>query len=75
MDFIKWMDENPHWLKIVLCLGPLDILWGVYRIIKAVNANNSTHIVVAILFLIIGSPVIWIFDLIYVAMYKKIWWF
>ncbi|MEA5061114.1 MAG: hypothetical protein VB015_01685 [Erysipelotrichaceae bacterium] len=75
MDFINWMDKNPHWLKLVFCLGPLDILWSIYRIIKAVKADNSTQLIVAIVFLIIGAPVIWLFDLIYVLINKKIWWF
>jgi hypothetical protein len=28
-EYISWMEKNPKWLKIILCLGPLDWSWAI----------------------------------------------
>ena len=74
-SFIKALDDLPLWLKIVLALPMLDIVWGVYRIIKSVIKSNALGIVIGVLFIIFASFPIAIFDIIYLILYKRsVWW-
>lgn len=54
-SFIKWMDSCPLILKVILALPALDIVWGVYRIIKAVSAKDTLAIIIDVLLLAFGS--------------------
>jgi len=63
--FIKWMDSCPLVLKIIFALPALDIVWAIYRIIKAVNAKDTLAIVIDILLLVFGSwTFMWLVDII-----------
>ena len=58
----------------------LVVLWGVYanllRLFKSIEAKNLIGIILAAILLACGGFVIlWIFDIICVALGKKIWWF
>lgn len=58
----------------------LVVLWGVYanllRLFKSIEAKNLIGIILAAILLACGGFVIlWIFDIICVAIGKKIWWF
>ena len=71
MEFIKWMDKNPMWLKLVLSLPVLDIAWAVYRILKGIDKKNTLLLVIGILWIIPGSVICWLADLICVIIYKQ----
>ena len=73
-DFLKVIDELPFIVKVILCIPMLDIVWNIYRLIKSLDANNNVGIILSIILLIVGIPVVWLFDLICVLMNKKIWW-
>ena len=36
MNFVKAMDNLPFILKLILALPGLDIVWGIYRLVKGV---------------------------------------
>jgi len=74
MKFLKWMDNNPKWLKIVLALPMLQILWGVYRVIKAAKAKNILFTIIGILLIIPGAGFMWLLDLITLIIMDKILW-
>ena len=69
-DFIKIFDELPFIVKILLAIF-VDIIISVYRIIKGIDANNTTAIVVGIITCII--PPMCLIDLIYLIVKKKYW--
>jgi len=73
-DFIKAIDGLSDTIKILFCLPIINIVWAIYRIAKSVEANNTLGIVLGVLWIIAGDTVLWIFDLVYMIMYKKIWW-
>ena len=39
--FISWVDGLPRIVKIIFALPILDIIWGVYRLIKAVITRRG----------------------------------
>lgn len=70
----NWMDNNPPWLKVVLALPFLDILWVVYRLFKSIEDNNVVGIIVAII-LIFFAPILWLIDIITLLVMGKVLWF
>jgi len=70
-NFIKSYDELPQIAKIIFALPFLDIIWAIYRIVKGVNTNNVLMIIVGILWIIPGSVVCWILDLVFTIMNKQ----
>lgn len=75
-SYIKWMDENPKWLKVVLAIPFLDITWFVYRIIKAVKVNDNGALLISILLLIFTSwNVMAIVDIVTLILSDKIFTF
>ena len=73
-EFIKTMDDLPFIVKIILCLFGLDIIWTVYRLIKSIDAKNTTGIVVSVI-MFFCAPFVWLIDLVCVIINKKVWWF
>ena len=74
-DFIKAMDSLSDLVKLLLCLPIVNIVWGIYRVARSADANNVTGIVLGIIWIIFGGIILWVFDLVYMIMNKKIWWF
>ena len=70
-DYVKAFDNLPFIVKLLLCLPVLDILWAVYRIVKGVSQKNTLMLVAGILWIIPGSIVCWIADLVCTIIYKK----
>ena len=68
--FIKAVDELPWILKIILCFPALDIVWAIYRIVKGVEKNDGTLILLGIIWLVGGLTVTWIWDLVTTFLYK-----
>ena len=71
MSFVKWMDKCPLWLKVVLALPALDIIWAIYRIVKGVAKKNTLLIVVGILWIIPGAVFAWLVDMVTILIGKK----
>ena len=74
-DLIKAIDNLSDLVKLLLCLPIVNIVWGIYRVARGVEANNVMGIVLGILWIIFGGIILWVFDLVYMIMNKKIWWF
>ncbi len=69
--FVSAMDNLPWILKIILCLPVLDIVWGVYRIVKGVSTNKVLTWVFGILWIIPGCAICWIVDLVCTIIFRK----
>jgi E3 ubiquitin-protein ligase DOA10 len=62
----------PWIFKIILALPVFDgIAWGIYRIAKGVSKNDTTLIVVGILWIVLGIFILWVIDLVTILLYKK----
>ena len=71
-SFIKAMDELPLVLKIILAIPMLDIVWAIYRIIKGVAYKNVVTLIAGILWIIPGSVVCWILDIVFLVTTHKL---
>ena len=71
-DFIKAMDDLTLILKIILALPALDIVWGIYRIVKGVAYKNVVTLIFGILWIIPGSVICWILDIVTLLLNNKL---
>ncbi len=69
-DLIKTVDTLPWFVKIILCIPVLDIVWAVYRILKGVDSKDTFTLVVGILWVIGACSVTWIWDMVTTILYK-----
>ena len=72
-NFLKEMDNLPKLLKLILCLPALDIIWGVYRIIKGVTKESLVQLIVGILWIVPGAVFLWLVDMICLLLNDKIY--
>lgn len=72
MGFVKAMEKLPQILKIILALPGLDIVWAIYRIVKGVCKKNIITLIAGILWIIPGSVICWIVDLITTIFSNKV---
>ena len=70
-DVVKSFDNLPWLVKVLLCLPVLNIAWAIYRICKGADTKNTLMLVVGILWIFVGSTVLWLVDLICTIIYKK----
>ena len=73
-SFIKGMDGLALWIKIILALPFLDIVWNVYRLERSIDKGSVLGIVLGILLIIIGIPFMWLVDIISLIVANKILW-
>ena len=71
-SFVKWMDNAPLWLKIIFALPVIDIMWAIYRIVKGIAYNKPLTLVAGILWIILGSVILWLVDLISIIVKGKL---
>lgn len=71
---IKALDGLPKWLKIVLALPVLDIIWNIYRLVKSIKKDNLVGIILAVLLIIIGIAFMWLVDIITLLVRDKVLW-
>ncbi len=70
-DLIKTFDNLPLIVKVLLAIF-VDVVIGIYRIVKAIDANNTTAIVVSIVLLFV--PFMGLIDLIYLLVKGGKYW-
>ena len=70
-DVIKSFDNLPWIAKLILCLPVLDLVWAIYRIIKGATEKKTVTLVAGILWIVPGSIICWVVDLICTICYKK----
>jgi len=73
MGYVKWMDNNPKWLKVVLAIF-LGFFWGIYRIVKSAVEGNMLGVILGIVLLFVGVLVMWV-DIVTLILMDKILWF
>jgi len=71
MELIKAFDGLPKIVKIIFALPFLDIVWAVYRIIKGGCTNNAVMLVVGILWIVLGSTITWVLDIVFLILDKQ----
>ncbi len=62
--FVAAMDNLPWIVKLILCIPVLDIVWAIYRIVKGAAEGKALTILVGVLWIIPGSVICWLVDLI-----------
>ena len=70
-DIVKAFDNLPWIVKLILCLPIVNIVWAIYRICKGVSTNNTLMLVVGICWIIFGSVVLWLVDLVCTIVWKR----
>lgn len=73
-SLIKWIDDLPKIVKIILALPFLDVIWTIYRLCKSLAKNNMIGVVLAIVLLFVGIPFLWLVDIITIVMNDKVLW-
>ena len=71
-SFIKAMDELPFIVKILIAIFA-DIVIGAYRIVRGLDSNDTTALVVGIVTCFI--PFMGIIDLVLLILNKKYWYY
>lgn len=71
--YIKWMDQNPKWLKVVLAFF-LGIFWTIYRIFKSADKKNLIGVVIGVILLFVGIAFMWLVDILTLLFMDKILW-
>ncbi len=69
--FVSAIDGLPWIVKIILCLPILNWVYGIYRIVKGLSTNDTLMWIIGILWIIPGSVICWLIDLICTIVYKK----
>lgn len=70
-DLIKIIDDLPFIVKLILCIPAIDIVWGVYRVIKYAQPLNPIMLVLGILTIVPGAACMWLVDFIWLLLFKK----
>ena len=70
-ELIKAIDNLPLLFKVILAIPALDIVWGIYRICCALDENDTTALIVAIVLLFI--PIMWLNDIVMILMKGNVW--
>ena len=72
MEYIKWMEGQSKIVKILFALPFLDIVWAIYRLVKAILAKDTMSIVVAIIILVLAPYFWWIIDLVFIILKDQV---
>ena len=72
-SFIDAMEKLPLLVKVLLAFPFLDIVWVVYRIIRSVDKQNWVGVLIAVIFIIIGIPFLWLIDMLCILIIGHVW--
>ena len=70
-ELLNQLEGLPLLVKIILAIPALDVVWGIYRIVKAVDAKNTVALVIGIVLLFI--PIMWIVDIVMILLKGNVW--
>ena len=70
-EFIHSLDNLPLLVKVLLAIPALDIVWGIYRILCALDEKNTTALIVSVILLFI--PIMWIVDIVMILLQGNVW--
>lgn len=73
-DLVKTLEGLPWIVRLII-----TIFWGIYgnllRLFRSIAAGNVVGMLLALLLLLCGGfVVLWIIDVVFVILGKKIWW-
>ena len=66
--------DLPLIVKLILALPILDLFWGIVRILRSADKNNTLGIVLGIIMLFVGAAIWWIVDFICILLTGDIVW-
>ena len=70
-ELIKAFDNLPLIIKVILAIPALDVVWAIYRIVRAVAEKDTTAIIVAIVLFFI--PIMWLIDIVMILLQGNVW--
>lgn len=73
-SFIKAMDGLDKIIKIILCIPVLQIVWGIYRLLRSCDKKNILGIIIAVLLIVPGAAFMWLVDLVSIILWDKVLW-
>ncbi len=65
-ELLNQLKGLPLILKLILCIPAIDIVWGVARIMSALDKKNTVNLIIGILTIVPGAFFVWILDLVWV---------
>ncbi len=68
---IDSMDSLPLLIKVILAIPALDIVWGIYRIVYALDRKDTVSLIIAIVLLFI--PIMWVIDIVFILLKGNVW--
>jgi len=71
---IKSFDGLPKWLKVVLALPVLDIVWAFYRLARSINKGSVLGIVLGIIMIFVCPALFWLVDIITILLFNRVLW-
>lgn len=71
-NVVKWFDNLPLWAKVVFALPFLDLAWAIYRVVKGVDKNKISLIIIGIIWIVLGWIALWVIDIISLIIHKDI---
>lgn len=75
VQFTNWLERQSLLVKLLFCIPVLDVVWGIYRLFKALVENNTAKIIIAVLLLVPGTTITWLIDLVWVLIKRNGFWF
>ena len=70
-QFIDSIDALPLLVKVILAIPALDIVWGIYRIVSALDRKDTVSFIISIILLFI--PFMWVIDIIFILLKGNVW--
>lgn len=70
-NLVKSFDNLPLIIKIILCLPVLNIAYAIYRICKGASENKPLILIAGIVWIFLGTSILWLIDLICTIVWKK----
>ena len=70
-ELINAFDNLPLIVKLILAIPALDIVWAIYRIVRALDEKDTVALIIAIILLFV--PFMWLVDILCIALKGGIW--
>jgi hypothetical protein len=71
-EVISALDNLPWIIKIIFCLPVINVVWAIYRILKGAVEGDPVRILIGVLWIPLGTTVLWILDLVFVLAKKPL---
>lgn len=68
---IKWFEKAPFWLKLIFALPGLDIIWGIFRVVKGAVKKDFPLLLIGVLWIVLGWAILWVIDFVSIIIKKN----